>query len=342
MAPAPVKSDEPAGTPPFFIVGSGRSGTTLLQSILATHSRVAIPPETQFLGKALTEAKTHLRGDKVLDVEAVLEALRSSPYMKPLAPFAATERFDRDRRWTVGQVIDGILTPYARSLGKSRWGEKTPHHLWFWRDLDRMFPACKFIIIARDGRDVACSLSKVPWASDNLFLNAFRWKVELRKANGLESALGPGRVMRVYYEDLVREPEKTVRALCRFLDLEYEPEMVRDFHKNRQVIHDHEWAWKSRNVGELSAASIGRYRRELSSRTVARLNGLLEAELRSTGRYEVDDNLPHAVERIGVYLYSGFCFYASFGGRFIRKKLGRFGGPGDAGQAEQDPPPPRA
>ncbi|MFG0253297.1 MAG: sulfotransferase family protein, partial [Phycisphaerales bacterium JB038] len=32
----------------FFIVGTGRSGTTLLQAMLASHPRLAIPPETKF------------------------------------------------------------------------------------------------------------------------------------------------------------------------------------------------------------------------------------------------------------------------------------------------------
>jgi hypothetical protein len=42
----PMRAEKAATTAPFFIVGSGRSGSTLLRMMLASHSRITIPPET--------------------------------------------------------------------------------------------------------------------------------------------------------------------------------------------------------------------------------------------------------------------------------------------------------
>ena len=46
---------------------------------------------------------------------------------------------------------------------KPRWGDKTPHYYKIWRSLASIFPACKFVHIIRDGRDVVRSLEQVAW-----------------------------------------------------------------------------------------------------------------------------------------------------------------------------------
>ena len=56
---------------PFFIVGSGRSGSTLLRVILCAHSRVTIPPETYFIDPLLK----HLPVGMPLDEKQVAEAV---------------------------------------------------------------------------------------------------------------------------------------------------------------------------------------------------------------------------------------------------------------------------
>ena len=312
---------DPVESAPFFVVGSGRSGTTLLHSMLAAHSCVAMPPETQFLSNALHEAGSAVAGDQVVDLPRLLEVLRTNKYTHPLAPHIRPEDFDTSRAWTVGEVMDRVLQSYAKDKGKRRWGEKTPHHLWFWKRLNHLFPTCRFVLIMRDGRDVALSLAKAPWAPDDIYVNAYRWSVEFRKARELEAALGQDRVFRVHYEDLVQQPEPTLERLCGFLRLQYEPTMLNNVGASKEIIHAHEERWKARNRESIFTSSIGKFRRELPERTIARLNGLLWKPLTSTGRYKIVIQPPPAIERGAVKTYAVARFYASYGGRFIRRRL---------------------
>jgi hypothetical protein len=306
---------------PFFIVGSGRSGTSLLHSILASHSQVAMPPETQFMSNALRQAAGATRGDRVIDLPAFLEVLRTNVYTRSFTEDGDLAELDTGRQWGVGEVLDTLLLRYAQTKGKSRWGEKTPHHLWYWRGLDRLFPCCKFVIVVRDGRDVALSLCKVPWASDSIYVNAYRWMMEQRIARRIRKSLGGARAYCVQYEKLVQDPGKTLAPLCSFLDLEFEPSMLDDAATQGEVVHALEQGWKSRNLEKVFTTSVGRYRRELSPRTVSRLNGLLRVALAESGPYGLEVAPPHAHERAAVRAYAMTRFYASFGARFVHRRL---------------------
>jgi len=275
----------PDPAPPFFIVGSARSGTTLLHSMLDCHSEVAIPPETHLVGRSLRPARPCIRNGRVADWEGFAAAVRANPSMAPLMEFLPAEPPPEPP--SLRGVLDGVFAGYARSRGNRRWGEKTPHHLWFWRDLDAIFTDARYLVVARDGRDVACSLSEVEWSSGDPLVNAARWKVEWRKAIRLLEEAGE-RAHRVFYEDLVAEPEPVLRGVCAFLGLDFEPALLEGFAGNRDVIHDRERDWKARNLTALTAESVGRHRRDLSPHLVRRLDCLLERELRESGRYAID------------------------------------------------------
>jgi hypothetical protein len=303
---------------PFFIVGSGRSGTTLLHSMLATHSAIAVAPETQLMSKGLRVAKARgaISADRVLDPDGFVEALTTSRYLQPLLPFLRAARIELNA--PLGDVLHRAFMAFARAQGKDRWGEKTPHHLWYWREIDRLFPTCRFIILSRDGRDVVSSLTRTPWASDSLLLNAYRWKVECQQAERLASALG-SRVVRVGYEGLVTAPERELTGLCDFVGVPYEPAMATEF-RTADVLHEHEAGWKAQNRERLSDRSIGRHRRDVSAKGVAQLNTLLEPELRDLG-YQVATPTAGAAARAALTAEAAARFYASFGMRHLQRSF---------------------
>jgi len=68
---APPPTDEVAATAPFFIIGSGPSGSTLLRMMLACHSRLTIPPETWCLIPLLQR----FRIDRPLNADEVESAI---------------------------------------------------------------------------------------------------------------------------------------------------------------------------------------------------------------------------------------------------------------------------
>lgn len=211
---------------PFFIVGVGRSGTTLLRLMLNAHPNVAIPYETHFLDSYAKRREefgdlSQLCHRKVL-VEALLreEMVGKWDYIP-----SAEEVLNRIQHFSVAGVVEALFDAYAGALGKARWGDKSDY-------LDTMhviadfLPNARFVHIVRDGRDVANSVLRLPWGPRDLIAAADWWHGHVRTARMVGTALGPKRYAEVRYEDLVENPTRELRRLCEFLDLEWAPVML--------------------------------------------------------------------------------------------------------------------
>jgi hypothetical protein len=214
-------------TAPFFIIGSGRSGTTLLRMILASHSRLSIPPETWYLLRLgeLLDIRRPLTPDEIVRVTQIM----TDHYRWADMNFDASD-FRR-------QVAD-LGTPYLRDVvelvyqnhlhveHKSRWGDKTPGYIEIAPQLAALFPGAKFVHFVRDGRDVAKSFQSLRWAGRWLHDNTREW-VEAMDYNQrwIHSTLS-GQIFQARYEDLVLDTERTIREICKFLGEEFEPGML--------------------------------------------------------------------------------------------------------------------
>lgn len=309
----------------FFIVGSPRSGTTLLHSMLAAHSEVAIPPETFFFTTTVPMAKSFLRSDIITNVSGFFKVMAGNKYMQPLLPYADRALF-QDNRSTIGEVFSSLCGNYAKSRGKSIWGEKTPSHLWYWQRINRAFPNCKFIIVVRDGRDVVCSVSRVRWGTGNLYGDAYRWKIDIRKGEKIIDSLGPERSIMVRYEDLVVEPEVQMKRICDFLMVKYERDMVQNF-ANADIIHGMEEEWKRRNLDKtLHRESINRYKSDLGPKKIKYLNGLLVRELRIIGAQNISVQC-NVASRAAIKIYASTLFYSMLCMRYARMRAFRYSHP---------------
>ena len=112
---------------PVFIVGSPRSGTTLLATLVDRHSRIAIPPETHFfghfrrwVGRELGSLQHHTLVDEFLKN-------RRAGDMK-LDRAAILSRFSRYPA-DLPHLLRAALEEYAARRAKPRAGEKTPGHI---------------------------------------------------------------------------------------------------------------------------------------------------------------------------------------------------------------------
>jgi hypothetical protein len=214
--------DEPLGEalgPPFFIVGSARSGTTWLRIILNAHSQIAVPPESRFV-VSLWE------GSDNVDAGELLQRLaRNKRFQAWDLPIAEVERV-LPRRPTYTQVMAAAYVAYARAHRKSRWGDKTPRYVEHIDLLARLWPDARFVHQIRDGRDVALSYADVPFGPKSVAAAADLWSKRVRAGMGAGRGLGPGRYLETRYEAFVAEPERHTRSLCEFLGVTYEPEML--------------------------------------------------------------------------------------------------------------------
>ncbi len=218
--------------PPFFIVGTERSGSNLLRLILDSHSRLAVPHPPHLmrdmapiLGRygELSEDRRFRR----LVVDAVrLVELHFFPWGIPLD----RDRVFRDaRRRSLFAVKAAIYRECMRARGKKRWGSKSTHLIHFTDEILREEPGAQFIHLVRDGRDVAVS------AKDSVF-NRFHphyvsllWSEEQRLASSLGSRLPKTQFMTLRYEDLISDPEASARRVASFLGEAFEPRMLEYF-----------------------------------------------------------------------------------------------------------------
>jgi hypothetical protein len=106
------------------------------------------------------------------------------------------------------------------------WVDQTPSNFRRALTMLRMFPDARFIHIVRDGRGVAASILPLDWGPNDILHAAEYWMAHCAPGLATESQLGSNRVMRVRYEDLLTQPEPTLRRLSSFAGLEYEPAMA--------------------------------------------------------------------------------------------------------------------
>ncbi|WP_367180533.1 sulfotransferase [uncultured Jannaschia sp.] len=289
----PERSD----MPPFFIVGSGRSGTTLLRSLLAAHSRIAVTPETHFMKRADREGAQSREAPE--DFDAFWRDLVAWSRFREIDvdPAQVLARIKAQGRRDFRTVFAAMLEAYGETTGKPRVGEKTPGH---YRYLDRIFawfPDTRVLVLRRDPRDVVASHLNAPWVTDQMgppqlcapivrrlrtyhvAERALLW----RQANGeiLADAESDPRLHVVIYEALVDRPEKELRRICAFLGESYEPDMLAPRENSTISTTDTirvqwgDWAGthRTRAAASVSAGSVGRWRERLSPDEV----GLIES-----------------------------------------------------------------
>lgn len=193
-------------TTPIVVGGCPRSGTTLTQALLGCHPEVAAGPESTIFLRRITEP------GEINDRFGF--------------PPGYVEELQR-RSGSQAEFIDFFQQAWLARCAKPVWAEKTPWNVLRLDFLWRHFPGARFIHVIRDGRDVACSLRRMPWAkitaADRLSTEALRecaayWRFHV--AAGRRYRHDP-RYYEVRYEDLVGDPERTVRRLLAFLELDW-------------------------------------------------------------------------------------------------------------------------
>ena len=215
-------------TEPFpFVVGSGRSGTTLLRAILAANPVLSVPPESYVLERLLG-VRRRLERDGRLDAPAFLRELDEDVRFRQwgLPTSAVADELAAGGPTDLAGGVRAVYAAYAHAEGRTRWADKTPLYVLSVLPLADLLPEAVFVHLVRDGRDVATSYLGVPFGPRTLLGAAARWRRHVQAGRAAGSVLGPGRYLEVRYEDLVADPEPVVRAICDLAGLTWDPAML--------------------------------------------------------------------------------------------------------------------
>jgi hypothetical protein len=256
---------------PIFIVGTERSGSNLLRLLLDSHSQISIPHPPHILryfapleaGYGDLSDRNNLRRlaqDVIRLLEVHIHPWESLPDPDLIVSMA--------KPMDLFGIFVAIYEWHQQEAGKARWGCKSTFMIDHVNRVLARFPDAKFIWLVRDPRDVAASSRESVFNPCHPYLTATLWCEQQRIGLDYEELLPKANWSRLLYEDLIAEPEQTLRELCGFLGENFEPQMLRFFETpeaKRSASLSQSWA---NTASPVQRDKAGKYRKTLNEREI--------------------------------------------------------------------------
>jgi len=258
VEPNVIHEDMPV--PLFFIVGVGRSGTTLLMSMLNSHPQVATPPETHFVRRyvARNPRVTCEKAAEILCNDKEFARVDIDPAQVVQQKSSAYNICD----WK--NTYQQMLNTYLKNSGKKYIGDKDPKLIEHIPILYKHFSTSKIIHIVRDPRDVFLSRQKAGWSKGRHWIShAIVYKVQFGMGHRLGRRLFQENYTEVQYEELITKPEATLQNICRFLGLGYNPQMLSFAERANEIVANDEKEWKKNVTGPLLPNNFNKWQQTL-------------------------------------------------------------------------------
>ncbi|HID53935.1 MAG TPA: hypothetical protein EYP41_18095 [Anaerolineae bacterium] len=255
---------------PIFIVGAPRSGTTLLAAALATHSRISCGPETHFFRRLSERKPDELLADWPNRAADFICSIKHSGFTGHESKLLI-EKYDLQpeeiaaflagKAPAVPNILASVTGQHMIHMGKQRWAEKTPDHLAHVTLIRHYFPDAPIIRIIRDPRDMALSLTRVPWGAGSFFEGLLFWRRADQISRDFFATDENSFTLR--FEDLLSAPRETLQQLCRFIGEEFEAGMLDTSQTGKQV-NSRGVPWKAKVSQPFDPGRIGVWRQEIS------------------------------------------------------------------------------
>ena len=281
--------------PPVFIVGCGRSGTTLLRSALNAHSRISVPLESLFI-------VDYLRAAEHRPLPSLIRACLQEYELKEWG--IDLQKISLEGLATLPDFLERLHLAYG-GFRKDIWAQKTPRFIRHLELIDHFFPDARYIHLIRDPRAVAASLIRSPVHASTARHAALRWRDDVAAGLAFESRY-PSRVLRVHYEDLVRCFGDTLKGICGFIGVAFETAML-----DHQRYRDHQYLEPyyrevHRNLEEtITRDRVTAWTNELTPEEIATVEAICGASMEPLGYPLTAQGVPvqarwrTALERIG-------------------------------------------
>lgn len=220
-----------------FIIGLGRSGTTLLMNILNANEEITALPEIRFFNFFYTgwkNKKTFTKND-IEDIRTYLlsygQKAKNSPYI--WKENELYENLHADKALTFKAIYSCFYSSIAlkNSTKQSRIiFDKNPINTIFISEIMQVFPEARFIFMVRDPRANYLSRKQKIINTPEIFFNAYRWNRYNQYALNLQKKI-PEKFILLRYEDLVTNTEAEIRRMAAVFGFSYDPDML-NFHRS--------------------------------------------------------------------------------------------------------------
>lgn len=282
---------------PFFVIGSGRCGTTLFRRLIQAQGNTYVPPENWSLGRCISQFHRYawsMQWKDMVDLQVATLSHRSHHWFDtPPRPLVRRLHDLEENKRSLAAIIDASYRYHAEMNDRTpeRWGDNSPGSVFSAELIAEVFPDAKFIHFLRDGVDVIGSWINYAPYKDDLEGSAQKWTWSVRKARDFMDKY-PSKAIEVRYEELVSEPVKEMRRICSFLDHPFTPSRLEEgsaIDSMGDIIH---LGLHEKVRRPISTDSIGKGRRQLDQKQKAIIKPMINDLLQRVG-YE-----PVATDRI--------------------------------------------
>lgn len=255
---------------PVFLIGSERSGSTLLRLMLDSHPDIAFNMESEFLVAGISA------DGAFPDVAAYRRSLVKDRIFRH-SHFGIPQ--DLDFRALVNDFLYQRLERYRKRIVGA-----TVHH--GFSKLRHLWPRAKYIYILRDGRDVALSAVEMSWAG-NAYMGAECWIDAEREWAEYRPSLAPEQWIEVRYEQLVADPKAQLTRICDLIGVDFSDRMFDYTNSSRYSLPD--------------PGAGARWQAKTQRREICLLEARIAPQLAARG-YELCCEMPHRISPVRAEL----------------------------------------
>jgi Sulfotransferase family len=269
---------------PVFVLGCGRSGTTLLYHMLLSAGGFAVYRAESNAINLLEPRFGNLSLKR--NKERLMDAWLASKLFERSGLDAATIRAKVIAECrNGGDFLRIVMEEIARTQRMERWAECTPEHLLHLPRIKETIPEALIVHIIRDGRDVALSNAKVGYVRrgwwdrmPNVLACGLYWEWIVRKGRADGSKLGSD-YMEVRFEDLLLNPCTVLAKVSAFIEQELDYDRIRAVGIGSVSKPNTSF----REEGEREFNPVGRWKKGFTPDLLATFEGLVGGLLQEVG-----------------------------------------------------------
>ena len=307
---------------PVFVLGSPRSGTTLLYDMLLSAGGFAVYLAESNVFNLLVPrfGDLHTRSNR----EKLVEAWLGSKLFR-----ASGLKVEEIRSRLLAECENGgdflsiVMGEICAAQGMQRWAENSPEGMLYLPLIKRLIPNALFVHILRDGRDVAASLARrrfvraFPWEDRHGLMGCglyWEWIVEYGRSFG---QLIPADYMEVHFEQLLARPQETLNEISRFIDQPLDYETIQRVAYGSVAKPNTSFY---QEVESIDFNPVGRWKKNFSSEQLVRFERLVGPTLINLG-YEPATNGPELGLNVSLHA-TRLLHHAYFQGKLLYKNSG--------------------